>query len=203
MLTFLSTSQNKSNDGHIKWICRCDCGNVSEYIATRVRNKRVSNCKSCKAKKIGEKNRIHGARNTGTYSSWQSMKQRCLNKDSKDYPSYGGSGITICQSWIDSFEQFYIDMGERPKGCSIDRIDTTKGYSKENCRWSSRSEQQRNKLESFVYEIDGVVYQTLQEAADHFSVKKQTIKKWVDGWFDKRINKQWSPKNGCRKFKKY
>ena len=130
------------------------------------------------------------------------MKDRCLNEKSKDYPSYAGRGIKICQQWIDSFEAFYKDMGEKPKGTSLDRIDVNGNYSKENCRWATASEQQRNKRIAWRWEIDGKIYESLQDAANQYGVSKQTIVKWVDGYFDKRRNKTWSGKDGCRRLLK-
>jgi hypothetical protein len=203
MLKFISVSENKTRDKHIKWFCQCDCGDISEYLATHVRNNKKTQCKKCSRKLQGEAKKTHGLRNTGTYSTWNAIKTRCLNKKSKDYSAYGGAGIYMCQEWVDSFEQFYLDMGERPKGRSIDRIDNTKGYFKENCRWATRSEQQQNKQCSRIWIIKGVTFKSMQEAADYFKVTKQTIGKWVFGWHDKRRNKQWEPKNDCRTINKY
>jgi hypothetical protein len=75
------------------------------------------------------------------------MKQRCLNKNNKRYNDYGGRGITIHGQWLDSFDHFYTDMGKRPAGYSLDRIDNDKNYEPGNCKWSTKSEQQNNKRE--------------------------------------------------------
>lgn len=203
MLNFLSQQTERSKDGHIKWLCACLCGDVSEYIATRVRYNRVSQCKKCASKASGEKNKTHGMRNTSTYSTWVAIKNRCQNKNSKDFNFYGAKGITVCKDWSDSFEQFYLDMGEKPRGASIDRIDNNQGYFKENCKWSTHSEQQKNKSTSVIWIVYGEKYESLQEAADFHKVKKQTIVKWVDGWTDKRRNKEWKPKDGCKRIPKY
>ena len=85
------------------------------------------------------------------YNSWHSMKQRCLNKNNPNYKWYGGRGITICNRWVDKvygFINFYEDMGPRPKGASLDRIDVNGPYSLDNCRWESprtQSTNQRNR----------------------------------------------------------
>jgi hypothetical protein len=82
-----------------------------------------------------------------TYSSWHSMKARCLNKKVHTYKYYGGRGITVCERWL-KFENFLEDMGERPNGFSIDRIDNNGNYEHSNCRWTTQKEQQRNKGKS-------------------------------------------------------
>jgi len=203
MLTFLSVSPSKSKDKHIKWFCQCECGDISEYLATRVRNGNRTQCKKCSLKNIGLLNSTHGMKNTSTYQSWLSMKDRCLNKNSKDYSTYGAKGITVCKEWVKSFESFYKDMGEKPRGYSIDRIDNTKGYFPENCRWASRSDQQRNKSNSCSWIIKGLPFETMKEAGDHFGVSKETVGKWVNGWVDKRRKKTWSPRNDCKRIPKY
>lgn len=78
------------------------------------------------------------------YHSWNSMKNRCNNPNLKEYKNYGGRGITYDERWND-FNEFYKDMGERPEGTTLDRIDVDKNYCKENCRWATREQQQRNR----------------------------------------------------------
>jgi hypothetical protein len=92
----------------------------------------------------------HGMSRTRTYFIWKQMVARCSNPKLKDYPSYGGRGIAVSEEWR-SFENFYRDMGERPPGLSIDRIDNDKGYCKENCKWATRSEQRRNRRDALKY----------------------------------------------------
>lgn len=79
------------------------------------------------------------------YSSWQHMKTRCLNKSFKQYNDYGGRGITVCDRWLESSFNFFEDMGERPEGMTLDRINNEKGYFKDNCRWADNSTQAINK----------------------------------------------------------
>ena len=77
-----------------------------------------------------------------TYSSWRAMKYRCSNSKNIYYKQMG---ITVCERWLNSFDNFLEDMGERPDGCTLDRIDNTKGYSPDNCRWSTIKVQNNNK----------------------------------------------------------
>lgn len=79
-----------------------------------------------------------------TWQTWHSLRQRCSNKNRKDYKYYGGRGITVCDKW-ENFLGFLEDMGTKPDGMSIDRIDPNKGYSKENCRWASIDKQLQNR----------------------------------------------------------
>lgn len=86
----------------------------------------------------------HGLSRTPIYCVWVNMVQRCCNKNQQSYKGYGGRGITICDEWVNSFEQFYSDMGARPEGFSLDRIDNDGLYCKSNCRWATREQQQNN-----------------------------------------------------------
>lgn len=88
-------------------------------------------------------NITHGLRNTPEYSIWTNMKSRCLNKNIGDYRYYGGRGITICDRWL-KFENFFEDMGKRPAGLTLERVNNTKGYFPSNCIWASRTVQARN-----------------------------------------------------------
>lgn len=192
-----------SPDKHILWKMICDCGNERIAMATRVRQGAIFQCHACATQAGAEANKKHGMRNTSEYTSWQSMKRRCLSETDKDYKKYGAKGITICKEWIDSFECFFNDMGRKPKGSSLDRIDNTKGYYKENCRWATDSQQQRNKRNSRVWLIKGKVFESLLEAANFYGVTKTTVKRWVTGSFDKRRNTFTRPKNDCKQIFKY
>lgn len=136
-------------NGHIVWMCRCICGNQHETAANNLTSGHVSSC-GCLRREIGRtKNLKHGAkhRHPSEYAIWMNMRQRCNNPRSRFYADYGGRGITVCERWGD-FAAFLADMGERPDGKTLDRIDNDRGYEPTNCRWATTVEQARNKRDT-------------------------------------------------------
>lgn len=130
----------RSLDNHIMIECRCDCGNIFITRKTSLITGRTKSC-GCLNK---EGNPKHGMCGTPEYSSWVCMKSRCINPNNTEYYRYGGRGITICQEWIDSFPAFYEDMGQKPDGLTLERIDNDSGYFPVNCKWATPTEQSRN-----------------------------------------------------------
>lgn len=108
------------------------------------------------------------------YSVWQGIKRRCLNPNSRQWADYGGRGITICDRWKSSFDVFVEDMGPRPEGFLIDRIDNDGSYAPENCRWVSHKESQRNQRRTHYIIIDGAKVRAI-EVAEMLGLKTDTI----------------------------
>lgn len=148
--------EGKDVNNYRKVRIKCKCGNIISVRVTQLTgSKKIKSCGCERIEKLKNKLISHNMVDSPEYASWESMIQRCTNPNRKEYKNYGGRGITVCEDWL-SFENFYRDMGERPgKKYSIDRKDNEKGYSKENCKWSSRQEQERNKRNSVFVEYEG------------------------------------------------
>lgn len=117
--------------------CQCSCGNIKEVLLNHLVRSLIKSC-GCHRRKMATR---HGMWESREYSSWENMIQRCTNPKARKYYLYGGRGITVCDKWSSSFKFFYDDMGPRPDNTSLDRIDSNKGYYKENCKWSNPREQ--------------------------------------------------------------
>lgn len=158
---------------------KCSCGKEFITRIEHVRNLRTNSC-GCQTKQLASKVRtIHGGstggKKTPEYNSWQAMNARCYYPKHQNYERYQQLGVTVCDSWRNSFENFIKDMGLKPSPShTIDRVDNTKGYSKENCRWATRSEQQRNKRDTVFLEYKGE-RKCLYEWAEIFNVKPQLL----------------------------
>lgn len=142
--------KDKTGSGGSKWECICECGNVSIHNSSDLRNGRVNSCGCNKTKAVT----THGMSSTNIYRRWQCMISRCHNKSDDGYYLYGARGIKVCESWH-KFENFYEDMGDAPKGRSLDRIDNNKDYSPENCRWATYKQQSRNKRNNRLITFNG------------------------------------------------
>ena len=154
---------------------KCDCGTLKEIQRSPLINGGSTSCGCLFSEKISAANTKHGMTNTPTYRSWNSMNKRCKNKNDPMYHIYGGNGISVCDEWS-SFERFYADMGERPEGHSLDRIDGSKGYFYGNCRWATPREQALNRVTT---KHDSIMYngktQALSEWADELGIKASVL----------------------------
>lgn len=121
------------------WTCRCDCGNECTTTGTRLRGGSTKSC-GCLTRTHG-----HAGNQTATYNTWLAMKTRCTNPNQASYVYYGDVGITVCDAWMNSFEAFLDDMGERPEGRTLDRINPFGNYEPGNCKWSTPKEQANNR----------------------------------------------------------
>jgi hypothetical protein len=165
-----------------QFICKCNCGNICIVQFRCLRDKRTISC-GCYRYEINKTKSItHGKHNMPEYQVWRSMKKRCLNPNHDSYKNYGERGIKVCERWLNSFENFISDMGERPSPKhSIDRINNNMNYETNNCRWATQTEQLNNTRFNVRIEHNG---------------QNLTLAQWAkilncdDGLIAARINKQ-------------
>ena len=143
-----------------KWECHCDCGHKSLIHVSTLSQGLIRHCENCRTKRTRrqattKKRERHGLGTGKTYSSYSKMISRVYNPRHISYQRYGHQGIVVCDRWLESYLNFLEDMGERPEGTSLERIDNNKGYFPENCKWASRTEQQRNRRNTIYVEFNG------------------------------------------------
>lgn len=166
--------------GHATWLCLCDCGNNHKVTGTSLRSGGCVTCPDCRPKRLKKIKTIHGSSHgkrqkaSGAYKSWSNAKKRCYDPTANNYHNYGGRGIKICDKWLEpegrGFLHFLKDMGERPEGYELDRIDVNGNYEPSNCRWVSRREQSCNTRYNRVFEVEGQKL-CISEIADKYGVK--------------------------------
>lgn len=124
-----------------RYLFVCECGTKKEMLLQNVKSGVSRSC-GCR---MGKMRHGHAGLETPTYRTWQAMRARCHNPKHSAYPRYGARGIQVCERWRNSFDAFLADMGERPDGSTLDRIDGSKGYEPGNCRWATTAQQFENK----------------------------------------------------------
>lgn len=181
----------------IRKLCRCECGKeefVGEY---KLRIGHSRSCGCLQSEVTTERSLKHGHSKRGersrAYSVWRNIINRCTNPNVASYADYGGRGITICDRWLNSFENFLQDMGEPPEGRTIDRIDNNKGYYRENCAWNTPVQQARNRRNSITLTFNGMTM-TLPDWAELLDVPYSMLKERLyRGWSVEKILME--PKN--------
>jgi len=177
-LVVLGRAEPTPGNRGARWHCKCDCGAKTISRSDALKNGRSKSC-GCHRAEMGGKRMIemhtsHGMYGTPEYKTWRSMVDRCTNPNSQCWSDYGGRGVTICKRWL-KFENFYSDMGNRPEGTTIDRIDVNSGYEPDNCRWADRKTQARNKRNNHVIEHGGETL-TMAEWAERSDMPQWKLK---------------------------
>lgn len=155
-------------------ICLCSCGAEKTIKNCNLRSGDSRSCGCLRKEDRARRNATHLLTMSKTYICWTNMKARCFNEKHHRYPSYGKRGITVCERWRDSFENFLSDMGEAPEGRTIDRIDVDGDYEPDNCRWATREQQNNNKRTSVKLSVDGEL-KTAAEWSAISGVARRTI----------------------------
>lgn len=174
----LTVTGRAGNDAQRKpiWHCVCDCGRKVVVRGMALRSGHTLSC-GCYSRDVHTK---HGGEGSRLYRVWCDMKARCLNKNHRFYSYYGGRGISICEEWLDfsNFQQWAYHTGYDPTSkkweCTLDRIDSNRGYFPDNCRWVSMAVQDSNKRNNRYFEFRGEVH-SLREWAEILGVKYQTL----------------------------
>lgn len=183
-LTVIGRAENTSQ-GQARWNCRCDCGNSVTVASVVLRDGRSRSCGCLKVDMLTERSTKHGHANSGqitpTYHSWAGMIARCRDKKHRSFKNYGGRGITVCDRW-GNFQAFLEDMGEKPSGMSIDRINGSGNYEPGNCRWATANQQARNKRNNVRLLFNGEE-KTAADWAEIAGISAKTItERILAGW---------------------
>jgi hypothetical protein len=180
------------------WQAVCDCGATTLVLPTYVLSGDATSCGCVASAMTAERNKRRAKPTSASrhreYASWSAALRRCTNPKDKDYPRYGGAGVTFAAAWIESFDAFYDHIGPRPANRTLDRIDGTRGYEPGNVRWATPKEQANNRKNTVYVDLLGV-RTTLQQAASYFQVTDCAIRKRIrkhgglDGYYPRGTSK--------------
>lgn len=181
-LTVIGYAGQRSNASI--WWCRCDCGKTIQTFGSNLRKGNTKSC-GCLNQEMLTARGTHHMSKSRPYRQWVKMKSRCLNKDNPQYLNYGGRGITVCDRWL-KFENFFEDMGSRPDGMTLERVNNNLGYSPENCQWATSKEQNNNKRQNRIITMNGV-RKTVAQWCDDLGVRPGLVYgRLAQGWDDTR-----------------
>lgn len=176
---------SRDRRGNLRWLCLCKCGVKRTVTGTSLVNERSKSCGCLKTQITTERFTKHGLHGAPAYGSWMAMMNRCNCLSNKAYSDYGGRGISVCERWL-SVENFLADMGPKPKGMSLDRIDNDRDYEPDNCKWSTPSQQQRNTRNNRCLTYKGQT-RCLAEWAEIFNLNYGTLRTRIKrGWSAER-----------------
>lgn len=170
-LVIIATAESADPD-QPRWLCRCDCGTEKSIQSGNLISGNIRSC-GCLVVEMRKAAGTHKqSRGSPTYRSWISMKQRCYNENHTNYPRYGGRGITVCERWRASFENFLTDMGPRPSLThSLERTDNNGNYVPDNVVWATSDVQASNRSTQRVIDINGTKM-SVTEAARQFNIPR-------------------------------
>lgn len=185
------------------WKCVCSCGTERYVRSSRLLSGESLSCGCYRLEQLASQKTTHGMTDTRLYGVWHGMKNRCLTKSATSYAMYGGTGITVCDEWVSSFEVFHewaMQNGYEP-GLNIDRIDGSGPYAPSNCRWVTSKENQRNRRNNKILCVDGI-RKSVAEWAEKTRTPYNTIYSRVRyGWSDHdAVNGKKHPKDGEQRF---
>lgn len=182
-LTVLEECKEQNKHRQKVYKCQCDCGNIAYVRGYKLRSGYTKSCGCLRHEKYALK---HGKRHTRLYTIWLNMKDRCCNKNTPSYKNYGARCINVCDDWQHDFMNFYnwaMDNNYQ-EGLTIDRIDNDKGYSPDNCHWTTPKQQCNNKRNNVYLTYNGKT-QTMMQWSEELNIPYYTIKtRHRKGWSD-------------------
>ena len=183
-LTVIGRGENTKN-GKAQWICLCECGQNSVVTTDSLKRGHTKSCGCLNKENLRKNTRTHGMSSTPEYEIWKTMKRRC-HSETKTAKYYRDRGIKVCDRWLESFENFYSDMGPRPTANhSIERIDNDGDYCPENCKWGTAKEQNNNTRRNVRMTLNGET-KTMAEWSEVLGISQGVIgKRKRKGWSDK------------------
>jgi len=168
-----------SSSGKAVWRCLCECGSLRDVISAHLRSGRQVSCGCLRSERASKQKKTHGhtvgSRVSPTYAVWQNMHYRCKPENAEKFPHY--THVNVCDEWA-SFSVFLEDMGARPDGLTLDRIDGSKGYYPENCRWVDMAAQSRNRRNNVWVDVDGEVL-CREDARNKLGYSNKRMNKYV------------------------
>ncbi len=182
--------RNGTRGGRVLWDCRCICGTAVLAVSHALTSGHTKSCGCWRDERNASTPHIHGhamrGRLSRTYKTWQAMMARCYNSSAKSFADYGARGITVCPAWH-KFEGFLASMGERPEDTTLDRSNNLGNYEPENCRWATRTEQNRNTRANKLVHFEGTVM-TQAEFAERVGLKQGTVSyRLRAGWTPEQV----------------
>lgn len=142
--------RDEFRNGRLYWFCQCSCGMTPSILGENLRRGLTFSC-GCNRRTANKLRALHNDSYSVTHGSWRDARSRCRNPNNKDYPNYGGRGIIFCERW-DDYRLFLLDMGKRPQGLTLDRIDVNGHYEPGNCKWSTPLEQANNRRDALGFD---------------------------------------------------
>lgn len=167
----------------VRWTCRCSCGREHVVGGYHLRSGRTISCGCASVEALVARSLKHGERSSAEYRTWCHILRRCLVQAAKDYPRYGGRGITVCRRWREDFSAFLADVGRRPSARhSLDRIKNERGYEPGNVRWATAREQANNRRDNRTLTHRGRTM-TIAAWAREAGLNRGTLRSRIDsGW---------------------
>ncbi len=182
-LTVLSVRMVHKNGQYRSYSkCLCDCGVEKEIATSSLKAGLTKSCGCIKREQTIKKNTTHGKSKMKEYKHWMYLKVRCNNENGKAFKRYGGRGLSVCDRWSNSFDNFLSDMGRMPTPKhTVERVDNNKGYSPDNCVWATLKEQSKNTSKTIRVEHNGKTQLMADWAKDFNMPVRNLYKRYHDG----------------------